>query len=219
MNEPEAADSRRSRTAFGLAALALAAVAAFLYVKAGPPRNKTQSAACVAAKPLAATLAPFAKGEIAALNVASEPDLLGDIAFNGPDGAPSNLEAFKGKTLLVNIWATWCVPCRAEMPALDRLQKQLGSDKFEVVAINVDTNRPEKPKALFAELGISALKLYADPKAEVFFKLRQGGGLMGLPTTFLIDPQGCEIARMSGPAAWDSADALALVRRALGTGE
>ena len=116
----------------------------------------------------------------------------------------------------MNIWAAWCVPCRAEMPALDRLQQQLGSPSFEVVAINVDTSHLEKPKALLSEIGVKALKFYSDPKADVFFRLRQEGGLTGLPTTFLIDAQGCEIGRMSGPAAWDSADALKLIKGALG---
>jgi len=82
-----------------------------------------------------------------------------------PDGNPTTLEAFKGKTLLVNIWATWCVPCRSEMPALDRLQKAAGSDKFEVLAINVDTTRLERPKAFLEEIGVRNLKFYADPRA------------------------------------------------------
>jgi thiol-disulfide isomerase/thioredoxin len=219
MNETEAPDPRQSRAVFALAALAMAAVAAFLYVKAGQPSKKLQSAACVASNGLAAALDPLAKGEIAALNVAKEPEPLEDLGFNTPEGAPTSLAAFKGKTLLVNIWATWCVPCRAEMPALDRLQEQLGSDRFQVVAVNVDTNHLERPKALFEELKIKALTLYADPKAEVFFKLRQGGGLMGLPTTFLVDSLGCELGRMSGPANWDSPEALALLRHAVGAGE
>jgi thiol-disulfide isomerase/thioredoxin len=219
MNDQQAANPQRHRAVFALAAVAALGVAAFLYVKGGESRNKPpHDPVCDAAKPLAAALDPLAKGEVAALNIAKEPELIGDLAFNGPDGAPTNLAAFKGKTLLVNIWATWCVPCRAEMPALDRLQKQIGSDKFEVVAINVDTNRLDRPKALLAELRVSALKFYADPKAEVFFRLRQGGGLMGLPTTFLVDPSGCEIGRMAGPASWDSPEALALLRRALAGG-
>lgn len=215
MSEPEPSALTRHRLTFAFAALAIVSVAALLYVKGGESRKKAGSQVCAAAKPLAARLAPLSKGEVAALNVAADPEPFPAISFNGPDGAPLDVSAFKGKTLLLNIWAAWCVPCRAEMPALDRLQKQLGSSSFEVVAINVDTSHLEKPKALLSELGVGALKFYSDPKAEVFFRLRQTGGLTGLPTTFLIDPAGCEIGRMSGPAAWDSVDAVKLIKSAL----
>ena len=216
MNESQPAGPDRHRLVFAFAALAIVAVAALLYVKGGESRKKPGSEACVAARPLAARLAPLAKGEVAALNIGADPEPFAALSFNGPDGAPLDVAAFKGKTLLLNIWAAWCVPCRAEMPALDRLQQQLGSPSFEVVAINVDTSHLEKPKALLAELGVGALKFYSDPKGEVFFRLRQTGGLTGLPTSFLIDPNGCEIGRMSGPAAWDSADAIKLIKSALG---
>jgi thiol-disulfide isomerase/thioredoxin len=216
MNDQEAANPQRHRAVFALAALLMIAGAALLYVKAGQGGKKEHSAACEAAKPLAQRLSGLAKGELAALAVASEPEPLPELLFNGPDGNPTSLAAFKGKTLLVNIWATWCVPCRAEMPALDRLQQQAGSDRFEVVAINVDTSRLERPKALLAELKIDSLRFFADPKADAFFRLKQSGELMGLPTSFLVDPSGCELARLSGPAAWDSPEALMLIRRALG---
>jgi thiol-disulfide isomerase/thioredoxin len=218
MSEPQPAALTRHRLTYAFAALAIVGVAALLYVKGGETRKKAGSAACAAAKPLAARLAPLAKGEVAALNIAADPEPFPPIGFNGPDGAPLDVSAFKGKTLLLNIWAAWCVPCRAEMPALDRLQQQLGSPSFEVVAINVDTSHLEKPKALLAELGVNALKFYSDPKAEVFFRLRQGG-LTGLPTSFLIDAAGCEIGRMSGPATWDSEDAVKLIKSALGQGD
>ncbi len=217
MSEPQPAALTRHRLTFAFAALAIVGVAALLYVKGGESRKKAgASEVCAAAKPLAARLAPLAKGEVAALNIAADPEPFPAIGFNGPDGAPLDVSAFKGKTLLLNIWAAWCVPCRAEMPALNRLQQQLGSSAFEVVAINVDTSHLEKPRALLSELGVGALKFYSDPKAEVFFRLRQSGGLTGLPTSFLIDAAGCEIGRMSGPATWDSEDAVRLIKSALG---
>ncbi len=216
MTDPEAANPARSRLAFAFAALLLVAGAAFLYLKAGHGGKKERSGACAAAAPLAQSLAPLARGEVAAFGAAKEPEPMLPLAFNGPDGAPTDLGAFKGKTLLVNIWATWCVPCRQEMPALDRLQGAVGSDQFEVLAINVDTTRLDRPKALLNELGVKNLKFYADPKADIFFRLKQGGELMGLPTTFLVDPSGCALGQLSGPAMWDSAEALALIRRALG---
>jgi thiol-disulfide isomerase/thioredoxin len=216
MTDQPSADPQRNRGALAFAAFLLVAGAAFLYVKAGHGGKKEHSAACTASKTAAQAANEFAKGEIASFTAAKEPEPMPALAFNGPDGNPTTLEAFKGKTLLVNIWATWCVPCRSEMPALDRLQKAAGSDKFEVLAINVDTTRLERPKAFLEEIGVRNLKFYADPKGDIFFNLRQGGELMGLPTTFLVDASGCEIGRLSGPAVWDSAEALALVQSVIG---
>lgn len=212
MNEKQAEPSQSYRAAFAIAAAALVAGAGFLYVKAGHGGKKEHSAACEAARSTARIAEGIAKGEVASFAPAKDPEPMPALAFNGPDGKPTTLEAFKGKTLLVNIWATWCVPCRAEMPALDRLQQAAGSDKFEVVAINVDTSRLDRPKAFFEEIGVKNLQLYADPKGDIFFGLRQNGELLGLPTSYLVDAQGCEIGHLSGPAAWDSPDALALVR-------
>lgn len=205
-----------NRAIVALAALAFVAVGALLYVKSSPGEKKPPNPACAAAAARAPALEALAKGEVAAFAVAKQPEPMQSLVFNGPDGAPTDLSAFKGKTALVNIWATWCVPCRQEMPALDRLQGALGGDKFEVVAINVDTSRLERPKALLAELGVKNLKFYADPKADVFFRLKQGGELLGLPTSYIVDPAGCALGQMSGPAAWDSPEALALARRASG---
>ena len=126
------------------------------------------------------------------------------------------LADLKGRTLLVNLWATWCVPCRQEMPALDRLQAELGGADFEVVAINVDTRNTEKPKAWLRENGIRRLAYYADPSGKLLQVLQRSGHVVGLPTTVLVDPEGCEIAVLKGPAEWASPDALALVKAALG---
>jgi len=205
-----------NRAALAFAALAFAAVGAFLYAKSGQSEKKAPNPACAAAAARASELGRLANGGVAAFVVAKSPEPLQSLVFDGPDGASTDLAGFKGKTLLVNIWATWCVPCRQEMPALDRLQNQLGSDKFEVVAINVDTSRLDKPKAFLAEIGVKSLKYYADPKADIFFRLKQSGELLGLPTSILVDPSGCALGQLSGPAVWDSPEALALVRRASG---
>lgn len=205
----------RNRSAVALAALLAAAGAALLYVKGGDSGKKEAGGVCAAAATTAKSVAGLAKGEVAAMTVASEPEPMPNLTFNGPDGRPRTLADFKGKTLLLNIWATWCVPCRAEMPALDRLQQQAGSDKFEVVTINVDTSRLDRPKAFLDEIGVKSLALYADPKADVFFQLKQTGEVLGLPTTFLVDPAGCRIGVMAGPAPWDSAEGRAFVARAV----
>ena len=177
----------------------------------GPGGEAQQSAApadgdvaCAASAKIAATLKDLAKGEVAAMTIATKPETMPDYAFDGPDGAPVSLASFKGKTTLLNIWATWCVPCRAEMPALDRLQEAFAGQDFQVVAVNVDTTRLERAKAFLAETGVKSLTYYGDPKANLFYEMKQSGKALGLPTTLLIGPDGCQIGLMNGPAAWDS---------------
>lgn len=184
--------------------------------------------ACRAASDTARRIADLAKGELAAFAPTLTPTRIPDLAFLGPDGTPLTLSKVGGDGLkLVNIWATWCVPCRKEMPALDELQAKLGTGAgtgavpqapaFNVVALNIDTRDPDKPKRFLEETGIKELALYTDPKAKAFQDLRAVGRGFGLPTTMLIDAQGCEIGHIAGPAEWASPDALALIRAALGT--
>ena len=199
------------RTLPVLAPLALAAVAAaVLYGKAAAP-GKVGAECSAASKATAAKLAPLAKGEIAALAVDAKPRPALDLAFNTPDGKKVTLADFKGRALLLNLWATWCVPCRAEMPALDRLQAKDGGVDFEVVAINVDTARLERAPAFLNEIGVKNLTRYADPSADAFEALRLAGKALGLPTSLLIDKDGCEIGVVAGPANWDAPDAVAAV--------
>jgi thiol-disulfide isomerase/thioredoxin len=136
--------------------------------------------------------------------------------FADADGKPRALSDFRGRTVLLNLWATWCVPCRKEMPALDALQAKLGSDRFEVVAINIDTRNLEKPRAWLQEVGITKLGYYADPSAKVFQDLKAIGKAFGMPTTLLVDPQGCELGALAGPAEWSGEDAVKLIEAALG---
>jgi thiol-disulfide isomerase/thioredoxin len=214
MTQPSV-DLIRSRRAFALTMLALAALAGFLYVKSRDrEQKKPVNPACLSSQPLAASLSALATGEMRAFAPTESSEPMPGLAFNGADGAPTSLEAFKGRTVLLNLWATWCLPCREEMTKLDALQMKMGSEHFEVVAINVDTSRPDRPKAFLNEIGAKALKFYADPKGEVFFQLKQTDGLLGLPTTFLIDAAGCKLGALTGPAAWDSPAAMALVARA-----
>jgi thiol-disulfide isomerase/thioredoxin len=117
--------------------------------------------------------------------------------------------------VLLNLWATWCVPCKKEMPALDELQKKLGGPDFEVVAVNIDTRNLDKPKAWLAERKITALPYYADPQARVFQDLRAARKVEGMPVSLIVDAQGCELAILQGPADWASADAKALIGAAL----
>lgn len=173
-------------------------------------------AACKAAQPLAAALKPLAKGEVAALQIPKEPARLIDLSFRMPDGRDTTLSAFRGKAVLVNLWATWCAPCRHEMPALDRLQQKFGGADFEVVAINIDTRNFDKPKQFLDEVGVRALAQYADPSAKIFQDLKAAGRAFGMPTTILLDKNGCELATLAGPAEWSSPDAFAFIGKALG---
>jgi hypothetical protein len=102
------------------------------------------------------------------------------------------------------------------MPALDALQARLGSDKFEVVAVNIDTRNLDKPKTWLQEAGITKLGYYADPSAKVFQDLKAIGKAFGMPTTLLVDPQGCELGALAGPAEWASDDAIKLIETASG---
>jgi thiol-disulfide isomerase/thioredoxin len=163
-------------------------------------------------------VAPFATGEVAAVNVAKSPLKVPDLAFQDTDGKPLTLADFQDRTILLNLWATWCVPCREEMPTLDKLQAELGGPDFEVVAVNIDTRNPQKPRKFLEEIGIKHLAFYADPQAQTFQDLKNIGRAFGLPTTVLIDPKGCEIGTIAGPADWASGDALKLIKAALGKG-
>jgi thiol-disulfide isomerase/thioredoxin len=179
-------------------------------------RNVGGDTACRPAVELAQKLAPLARGEVAAVNVAKAPLKLPDLAFSDDGGKPLTLAHWRGRTVLLNLWATWCVPCRKEMPALDALQQRLGGPGFEVVTINIDTRDPDKPKAWLKEVGIQKLAYYADPAAKTFQDLKAVGRSFGMPTTLLIDPQGCEIGTIAGPAEWASEDAIKLIQAALG---
>jgi thiol-disulfide isomerase/thioredoxin len=197
----------------GAAAVALGIGALALYGTGGA--GNSTAAACREAKVTAERLAALARGELAAVTVAREPKPLPDLSFSGPDGQPQRLADYKGRTVLVNLWATWCVPCRQEMPALDKLQAALGGPEFEVVAINIDTRNLDRPRIWLKEAGIEKLAYYADPEAKVFQDLKRVGKAIGMPTTLLVDREGCELALLNGPAEWASEDALRLVRAAL----
>lgn len=177
--------------------------------------NPPTDPACRPAVELAQRIAPLVRGELAALAVASKPQRVPDLAFRDAAGAERRLADWRGRTVLLNLWATWCVPCRKEMPALDTLQQKLGGPNFEVVAINIDTRDPDKPAAWLKDVGIRRLGYYADPTAKVFQDLKLVGRAFGMPSTLLVDPTGCEIAHLAGPAEWASDDAVKVIQAAL----
>lgn len=171
---------------------------------------------CAPSIEAAGLLAPFAKGEVAAFRIATEPARLSELSFQTASGDKKSLADFKGQTVLLNLWATWCAPCRQEMPALDRLDAAHDGKDFSVVAVSIDTQDPAKPKKFLEEIGVKSLAFYGDPSTGIFTGLKGKGMAVGLPTTVLIDKQGCALGVMSGPAEWDSDDAKALIGAASG---
>jgi thiol-disulfide isomerase/thioredoxin len=170
--------------------------------------------ACRAALEMARKIAPLAQGEVAALAMATKPLKLPDLAFEDADGTPKKLSDWHGKTVLVNLWATWCVPCRREMPSLEALQEKLKSPDFEVVAINIDTRDADKPRNFLKQQNLTRLGYFNDQKAKVFQDLKGIGRALGMPTSVLVDGQGCEIGTIAGPAEWNSDDAVKLIEAA-----
>jgi len=204
------------RIPFAIAAVAIgAALGLGGFYGLGALKQTSGDPACRGAVTLAQKIAPLAHGEVAALTMATSPLRLPDLAFEDADGKPRKLSDFRGKTVLVNLWATWCVPCRKEMPALDNLQAKLGGKDFEVVAVNIDTRDPEKPKNFLKEANLTRLGYFADSKAKVFQDLKGIGKALGMPTSILVDGQGCEIANLAGPAEWASDDAVKLIKAAM----
>ena len=212
--EPSAIAVRRGgvRSGFIATGLALAALGgAGLYAMQAGGKRVAYSGVCAQSLTAGQAADPLVHGEVAALTLATKPNQLGPIAFDDTNGLKTTIGSFTGKTVLLNLWATWCVPCRQEMPALDKLQASLGSKDFSVVAVNIDTVRLDKPKAFLTEIGAKSLPFYSDNTADILQALKQNQEIKGLPTTILIGRDGCEIGTMAGPAAWDSPDAKALI--------
>jgi len=200
-----------------IGAVLIGAVIGFagVYGIGGLKRSAAGDPACRGAVDVARRLAPLAHGEVAALTMATVPLRLPDLAFEDAEGRPKKLSDWRGRTVLVNLWATWCLPCRKEMPALENLQTRLGGPNCEVVAVNIDTRDPEKPKNFLKEINLTRLGYFSDQKAKVFQDLKAIGRALGMPTSVLVDGEGCEIATIAGPAEWDSEDAVKLITAAV----
>ncbi len=191
---------------FGISLFALILTAAPFCITSTCANLLTTSAYAQAAS----ELKEFNKGTMRFFVLNDTPKKLIDISFKNAAGQTVRLSDWKGKAVLLNIWATWCVPCRREMPALDVLQSKLGDSKFEVVAISVDGGDMEKPRKFLTQLGIKALSLYADPSKKVSQDLRA----FGLPVTILVNHQGEELGWYTGEMEWASQDAFDLIEGA-----
>lgn len=214
--EAEAKPARKFSWLVAVLTLVISAAAGFgaVYFTLGQHDNaaieegaKEQDSAAVKAPP-----APPKPGEkMAAFVHKKTPEPLPEITFNDASGKELTLADFKGKTILLNLWATWCAPCREEMPSLDRLQKEMGSDTFQVIALSLDRKGADASQKFLREIEVENLKLYIDASAKQGTVLR----IVGMPTTILIDKDGQEIGRLAGPAEWDSEDAKKLIAAAM----
>lgn len=216
--KPETPRSGMLRTLVLAAVLGAVAGLAGVYGIGGLKRNGTAAEAdptCTEAVNTARRIAPLVHGEVAALVLAETPRRVPDLGFRDVSGKPVQLSDFRGRTVLINLWATWCVPCRKEMPALDRLSRQMSGENFAVVAINLDARDPEKPRRFLSEIGVQNLVYYEDYSNGVFNELKRVGRAIGLPTSILVDRKGCEIGYLAGPAEWSSEDAVKVLKAAL----
>ncbi|MEM7398136.1 MAG: TlpA disulfide reductase family protein [Pseudomonadota bacterium] len=171
----------------------------------------SESGASIASGIGAGPLKGLNTGAMTAFVIRPEPAVLPEFAFEKPGGGEISSADLKGKVVLLNIWATWCVPCREEMPQLNALEAELGSDGFEVVALNIDKGGPDKAVKFLEETGATDLKAYYDPSGKLFAKFKA----VGMPTTLLIDTEGKEMGRLVGPADWSSPEAKAIVEAAI----
>lgn len=150
-------------------------------------------------------------GDMKKLVFHAEPRELADLPFFTEDGTKTTLDAYEGKIVVLNMWATWCPPCRAEMPSLDALQADLGGDNFAVVTVATGRNPIASVKKFFMDANIKHLPILLDAD----YSFGRGIGVMGLPSTIVLDTEGREIARMIGDADWHSEDAVTLMKALL----
>jgi len=146
-------------------------------------------------------------GDMKKLSFHATPEAAPDVAFETVDGSAATLADYAGQHVVLNFWATWCAPCRHEMPTLSGLQEALGAEDFAVVTIATGRNPPPAMKKFFDDIGVENLPLHRDPKSA----LARAMGVFGLPITVLLDPQGREIARLQGDADWNSDSARAII--------
>lgn len=161
-----------------------------------------------------ATLEALREGDMRKLRFHETATEVPATVFTDPDGGEHRLSDWRGRHVLLNFWATWCAPCRKEMPMLDALQSEFGGDAFEVVTVATGRNSVPGIRRFFEETGVENLPILLDPKQELAREM----AVLGLPITVLIDPEGREIARLIGDAEWDSDSAKAIIASLLGGG-
>ncbi len=185
---------------------------AVLYAALALGANIAPGQAAWSGTPGLAQVSALRQGDMKKLEFHSTPKAVPDIAFQDATGGTHRLSEYRGKYLVVNFWATWCAPCRKEMPSLDRLQAEMGGDRLQVLPIATIRNRLPAILRFYKEDGIKTLPILIDPKAELARRM----GVMGLPVTVILNPEGQEIARLIGEADWSGPDARAVLGALIG---
>ena len=157
---------------------------------------------------LAQDLAALQDGDMRKLVLHESPVEVSTTAFEGDDGAEMTLQDLRGEVVVVNFWATWCAPCREEMPTLARLQEELGDEGVRVATIATGRNDPVELERFLTEVGAGNLPQWRDPRQD----LARSMGVLGLPVTVILNREGQEVARLTGDADWSSESALAILR-------
>lgn len=207
----------RPRWAIPIAlASAAVALAVTLYIGNAPGPQATQ---CQGLEAKGQAIDAAATGELAALTGTGKGRGYADLAFNDATGKPLTIADFAGKKLLVNFWASWCVPCREEMPALDAIATKYNSDGFMVLPVNLDIGEGglDKARAFLAEGAFENLPLYADSSFQAFERLKREAVAIGLPATLVLDENGCELGVLQGPAEWNTPDGERVIETLIGT--
>ena len=197
-------------------AAALALLGGSLYLTSSGSNGTAVASETCPAMDFAGRIEGLNVGEVAAFEPLATPVDLNALAFQDRDGKPVTMADFAGKTVLFNLWATWCAPCRKEMPELEALRDAMAGADFEVVALSIDAGGADKPKAFYEETGLTSLPFYHDGTMASFVSLKKAELAPGLPTTMLIDKGGCARGVLRGAADWSSPDAKALVAAAKG---
>lgn len=187
---------------------------------AGPDvlRGLAEAPQCRAATRVAEAVAPLARGQMAALRPVTPADVSA-LPFDGTGESARTLGELSGRVTLLNLWATWCAPCRAEMPELAGLHEARSGENFAVVATSIDDRETGRPERFLEETGAEALTYHREPTLTLFNSLRQAGLAPGMPTTLIIAPDGCVAATLAGAAAWNGPDALRVVDAAIAAAE
>jgi len=184
---------------------------AAIYVEKGGNGNGSNAFQLKGMSTILAGINPFSTGTMSTFVVRKKPREFANLKFKDGSGKALSIKDWRGKVILLNLWATWCAPCRYEMPALDRLQGAMGGDNFEVVAVSIDRKGAKVAQAFLDEIKTKYLKLYIDKTSKV----ARESEAFGMPTTILLDREGRELGRVIGPAEWDSNQAKALITAAI----
>ena len=199
--------SARHWSLIATGSLATAILLLFLRLEYGPTSLSPEQAA----REPALAAHPTVPGKPLELSVFEQPRPVPELRIQDDQGHELTLADFRGRVVLLNVWATWCVPCRQEMPTLDRLQARLGGKDFLVMALSIDRKGVEAVRGFYREVGVEKLAIYVDPSGKGSRSL----AIPGVPTTLLIDREGREVARKMGEAQWDSREMVSLVERTM----